>query len=216
LKLTHQCLKKKLGTNEKSEEFYNLLKANVKFEQMKKNILKKYSFGLEKLGLLIQNTLKIALHLGVYSWDLIKDVYFLVAYTKFFPISMNPFNSFSFQIFLILLLSILVPVLLNIVVILTEKTAKLTQKGKLILGTFSLVSQPVISYAKGRLQMQKEKKTGDWTKPISKLDENLHYLDKLLARLRTNEGIFESSIQSLVLLIAIALTLRFVELFLPS
>ncbi len=183
---------------------------------MKKNILKKYSFGLEKLGLLIQNTLKIALHLGVYSWDLIKDVYFLVAYTKFFPISMNPFNSFSFQIFLILLLSILVPVLLNIVVILTEKTAKLTQKGKLILGTFSLVSQPVISYAKGRLQMQKEKKTGDWTKPISKLDENLHYLDKLLARLRTNEGIFESSIQSLVLLIAIALTLRFVELFLPS
>jgi hypothetical protein len=177
---------------------------------MKKNILKTYSFGLEKLGLLIQNTLKIAIQLVFYSWDLIKDIYFLVAYTKFFPISRNPFNSFSFQIFLILLLSILVPVLLNIMVILTEKTAKLTHKGKIILGTFSMLSQPIIAYAKGRLQMLKEKRPGYWTKPISSLDENLHYLDKLLARLRTNEGIFESSIQAVVLLIAIAFTLRFV------
>jgi hypothetical protein len=213
LKQTHHCIKRKLGTNEKSEEFYSLLAANVKFEQMKTNILKKYSFGLEKLGLLIQNTLKIALHLAVYSWDFIKDVYFLVAYTKFFPISRNPFNSFSFQIFLILLSSILVPVFLNIIVILTKKTAKLSRRGKIILGSFPMLSQPVIAYAKGRLQMQKEKRPGDWTQPISRLDEKLHFLDELQARLRTNEGVFESSIQAVVLIIAIALTFRFVNDF---
>jgi hypothetical protein len=214
LSQTHQCIKNKLGTNEKSKKFYSLLEASVHFELTKKNILKKYFHGFDTIGLMVKNKLRLALHLALYSWDLIKDVYFLIAYAKFFPISRNPFASFSFQIFFILLLSILIPVLLHTIIILTEKTAKLSYRGKIILGSFPMLSQPVIAYAKDRLLMLKEKKSGDWswTKPVSRLDENLHYLDKLLARLRNNEGIFESSIQAVVLLIAIAFTLRFVEL----
>jgi hypothetical protein len=202
-KQTHECIKNQLGTNENSEEFYAALQANEFLEMLKDKINRKWSFANRTYVSLFKNILKIVAHLILYSWDFIKDVYFIIAYTKFFPVSRNPFISFGFQIFLVLLMSILIPYALNLIVILT---AKLSRKGKLILGSFSMLSQPIIAYSHNRLQIQREREAN---KNISEeMAKSISKLDKLQSRLRTNENIFESSIQAIVLLIAIALNFR--------
>jgi hypothetical protein len=200
-KLTHECIKNQLGTNEKSAEFYAALKANV--FTLKDKINRKYIWGHKTIFSLLKNILKIVIHLCAYSWDFVKDVYFLIAYTKFFPVSRNPFNSFGFQIFLVLIMSIVVPYFLNLIVILS---AKLSLKGKVILGSFSMLSQPIIAYCQNRLQIQRERETNKNT--LEEMTESISKLDKLQSQLRTNESIFESSIQAIVLLIAIALNFR--------
>jgi hypothetical protein len=200
---THECIKNQLGTNEKSEEFYASLKANAFLEMLKDKINRKYILGNKTFFTLFKHILKIVVHLCVYSWDFIKDVYFLIAYTKFFPVSRNPFNSFGFQIFLVLLMSILTPNALNLIVILT---AKLSWKGKVILGSCSMLSQPIIAYTHNRLQIQRERETNKNT--VEEMAERISKLAQLQSRLRTNESIFESSIQAIVLLIAIALNFR--------
>jgi hypothetical protein len=100
-------------------------------------------------------------------------------------------------------MSILIPYALNLIVILT---AKLSLKGKVILGSCSMLSQPIIAYTHNRLQIQRERETNKNT--LEEMAESISKLDKLQSRLRTNESIFESSIQAIVLLIAIALNFR--------
>jgi hypothetical protein len=202
-KLTHECIKNQLGTNEKSEEFYALVEPSTLIELLQNYINRKWSFANKTFFSLIKNILKIVIHLILYSWDFIKDVYFLIAYTKVFPVSRNPFNSFGFQIFLVLLMSIIIPNALNLIVILTTK---LSLKVKLILGSLSMLSQPIIAYSQNRLQIQRERETNKNT--LEEMAESISKLDKLQSRLRTNESIFESSIQAIVLLIAIALNFR--------
>jgi hypothetical protein len=202
-RLTHECIKNQLGTNEKSAEFYAALQANAVLEMLKDKTNRKYILGHKKIFSLFKNILKIVIHLILYSWDFIKDVYFLITYTKFFPVSRNPFSSFGFQIFLVLLMSLIIPNALNLIVILT---AKLSLKGKVILGSFSMLSQPIIAYSQNRLQIQRERETNKNT--LEEMAESISKLDKLQSRLRTNESIFESSIQAIVLLIAIALNFR--------
>jgi hypothetical protein len=203
-KQTHECIKNQLGTSEKATQFYNALKTKKSFlVLLKDKINRKWSLVNRTYVSLLKNILKIAIHLCVYSWDFIKDVYFLIAYTKFFPVSRNPFNSFGFQIFLVLLMSILIPNVLNLIVILT---AKLSLKGKVILGSFSMLSQPIIAYTNNRLQIQREREKNKYT--LEEMAESISKLDKLQSRLRINESIFESSIQAIVLLIATALNFR--------
>jgi hypothetical protein len=200
---THECIKNQLGTNENSEKFYGLLEPSTLIELLQDYINRKWSFANKTVFSLFKNILKIVIHLILYSWDFIKDVYFLIAYTKFFPVSRNPFNSFGFQIFLVLLMSILIPNALNLIVILSTK---LTLRGKVILGSLSMLSQPIIAYTQNRLQIKMESKTNKNT--LEEMAESISKLDKLQSQLRTNESIFESSIQALVLLIAIALNFR--------
>ncbi len=202
-KLTHECIKNQLGTNEKSAEFYAALEPRTLIDLLQDYINRKWSFTNKIFFSFVKNFLKIVIHLILYSWDFIKDVYFLIAYTKFFPVSRNPFSSFGFQIFLVLLMSITIPNALNLIVILTSK---LSLKGKVILGSLSMLSQPIVAYCLNRLQIQRERETNKNT--LEEMAESICKLDKLQSRLRTNESIFESSIQAIVLLIAIALNSR--------
>jgi len=227
-KETHQCLKHHLGTNENTQAFYSLLSTSQYFEWLKKKIMHQKLFERiltfyksSEFALNCQNILRIILQLILYSWDLIKDVYFLIVYTQFFPVSRNDFNTFGFQIFFLLLLSILVPIVLNLFVLLLESPAHLTLKGKLILVSFSYVSQPAIGYAINRIQLTKGKilkRYRKWSlhehsenlvETISKLEQQSQQLAKLQSKLRLNEGIFESSIQAIILLIVITIHFRY-------
>ena len=230
-KETHQCLKQHLGTNENTQAFYSLLSTKEYFGWLKKKIMQITFF--ERLLAFYQNSdfvlkcknmVKIILHLILYSWDLIKDIYFLIVYAGFFPVSRNDFNTFGFQIFFILMLSILVPIVLNLFVLLLESPAHLTLKGKLILVSFSVVSQSAIGYVIGRVRISKEKilkHYGKWSlhehseklvETISRLEHQSQRLAKLQSKLRSNEGIFESSIQALILLTAIAIHFRYKQM----
>jgi len=224
---TNACLKQQLGTNENTCNFFHLLKVNrckngiaVKIFNIK---IIKYMFGIVKnsnLFFLIKTSFKIIAQLILYSWDLIKDVYFLIIYAQFFPILRNPFESFGFQMFFILLLSILIPNVLNIATIIVGNSEHLPSKGKLILVLFPFVSQSAIGYAINKMQMVIEKLRRQYSNlKIEKncnilidyhitLQHEAYKLSKLLLKLRTNEGIFESSVQAIILIFAIAINLR--------
>ncbi len=224
----HRCLKQQLGTNENTQAFYSLLSSKTIFGWLKKKIMqikifrRIYLWWKRSLFVLQCHSLvKIIIHLLVYSWDLIKDVYFLIFYTNFFPISRNDFHSFGFQVFFILMLSILIPNVLNVFVLLAESPRHLTMKGKIILLCFSMVSQSTIGYAISRLHLTKEKLRKIYGKlplhqhsenliqNILKLEEQSQRLVKLQSKLRTNEGIYESSVQAIILLIVLAIHYRF-------
>ncbi len=110
---------------------------------------------------------------------------------------------------MILLMSICIPVLLNLIVILIESPKKVKTKGKIILASISFLSQSVVGYVKTRLQIVNEKKNSNF-KELGEgtLEEEIRDLEKLQAKLKINEGIFESSVQAAVLLIAITFHFR--------
>jgi len=184
----------------------------------------KYITNNSKRSLVIptfKTVFTIFLQIIVYSWDLIKDIYFLVVYAQFFPISRNSFTSFGFQTFLILLLSILIPNLINIIVLLTEKTSSMNMNEKIFLTLFVFVSQSMIGYAINRIHLMKEKlhrlysnHNFDDLKTIAadqwkKLEDDISKLLIIQSRLRLTEGTFESSIQATVLILVIAIDFRY-------
>ncbi len=118
------------------------------------------------------------------------------------------------------MLSILVPIALNLCVILLENPVHLSLKGKLILVSFSGVSQSALGYVISRIRITKEnflKHYGKWSlhehseklvEAISRLEHQSQWLAKLQSKLRSNEVIIESSVQALILLTAIAIHFR--------
>ena len=222
---THQCLKQHLGTNESTGMFYQLLSDNgngslqkiFKFTPLSyiRDWVKTSNHALHLI-----TGVKITAQLIAFSWDLLKDVYFLIIYNQFFPISRSPFESFGFQTFFILLLSIIIPNVLNIFTLIVESSHTLPVKGKLLLVLLVFVSPSVIGYAIIKIQMAKEKLTRTisnfkidenseiLTERLSRLQQKINQLGSLVIRLRTSEAIFESSIQAIILLIAISINFR--------
>ena len=161
---THKCLKQNLGTNENTNSFYQLLSKSQSRHWTIRKTLKNSKFNYifefwenSILVLFLQTAFKITVQLIVYSWDLMKDIYFLILYNQFFPISRNAFDSFGFQTFFILLLSILIPNVLNFLIILSENSLTLSGKEKLVLILSVFVSQSVIGFAINKIHMLKEK-----------------------------------------------------------
>ena len=222
---THQCLKHHLGTNEHTGMFYQLLSENGDGIMQKMFKLTPLSYICDwvktsNFALLLITSVKISAQIIAFSWDLLKDVYFLIIYNQFFPISRNSFESFGFQTFFILLLSIIIPNVLNIITLMVESSDSLPAKGKLLLVLFVFVSPSVIGYAIHKIQTVKAKLKRaissfkfdenpeiltDW---LSRLQQKINQLGSLVIHLRTNEAIFESSIQAIVLLIAIGINFR--------
>ena len=221
---THLCLKKQLGTGKNASTFYKLLSARKSKGLLLKFVLKlKLVRRLHEAGvfLFVKFCFSVLVHLILYTWDLVKDIYFLVVYSQFFPVERNDFDSFGFQMFFILLLSILVPNLLNGIVLLADNQTGLSGKERSLLLAFVFVSQSVISYSTTKIGYLKDKLAKGWQssspavdgstrlcQPLTQLEQRANRLARLQAKLRTIEAVFESSVQALVLLITIAIHFR--------
>ena len=230
----HSCLKKHLGTNSAYWLFNKCLRdrkpilefAKLRFlHELMDNfkLTTTFSFGKFIFNSLIQ--------IIVYSWDLVKDLYFLAYYSHFGQISISNFGSFDSQVLIVLIISITLPNLLNVVVLLKENLSTVPCKVRRLLVLIVFLSVSVTNYAlnkiqyiKGRNQKSLEKLTssakgrhsGDSQResvPLtleSKFQNQECQLTSLLAKLKINEGIFESSIQAIVLMITVAVSLRYI------
>ena len=217
----HSCLKRHLGTNENTQKFYAHLGCSREVHglvnsSLWKNIVQIYHLiNKSSFGVTMMHAIKLLAQLIAHSWDMIKDVYFLIIYSQFFPISRNSFSTFPFQLFFLLLLSVLLPHLLNIVVLIFESPTYLSRKGKMILIIFASVSHTVLGYAinkirmtKAKLKMASEYQNKKLMKTLKAMDQQSYSLARLQSKLWLNEGVFESTIQALLLLIAIAMRFR--------
>ena len=231
---THACLKKHVGTNEISQTFYQLLASpdepkglisRLWNQSAAKVLLNK--LAQSKVGLYLKHGLKLLAQIFYHSSDLIKDIFFLIIYSQFFPVSRNDFDTFQFQLFFILLLTIVLPNLLNIVVLLLESPSHLTVRGRVVLVMFCSVSQTVLGYATSKMRFAQEKllmsyseltsqQSMNLTEKLKRLEIKICSLARLQSKLWLNEGVFESTVQALILLIAIAMRFRYAIKSLPQ
>ena len=221
----HSCLKNHLGMTESTQKFYQLLgdsgeaKGLTVIYSAARRLVN--AINQSSIGITTKHAVKLWTHLVAYSWDLIKDIYFLVIYSQFFPISRNNFDTFQFQLLFLLMLSILLPNVLNIIVVLCESPNHLSRRGKILLITFASVSPSVLGYAISKVQMTKEKmqlhysklelgaaQTKTWMMKFKSIEHQGCSLARLQSKLWLNEGMFESTIQAMLLLIAIAMRFR--------
>ena len=223
----HECLKRHIETNHFVQKFYSILTLqrhhgllHGKFSNFDRVHFIQNICRRSLIISTVKMCFKIIAHLILYSWDLIKDVYLLFVYSEFFPLSINSFASFGNQTFLFLLLSILVPNIFNILVLITESSVDLPINGKLLLICFVFVSQSIVGYSINRIQFRKERlqrycskssfehQQQKMTEGIKVLEQDCFKLNRLQAKLKENENTFESSVQALILLMAIGTILR--------
>ena len=154
----------------------------------------------------------------VYSWDLVKDIYLLSVYFLF--VDLSNFYYFDSQVVVILLMSICIPNLLNIILLLTEKIDSVPPIVRGVLIPIVFLSVAVTNYALNKIQFVKESRQWLWKEPqstnerekfesYSMLKNQESQLTVLNAKLKITEGIFESSIQALVLMVTVATSLRY-------
>ena len=219
----HVCLKKHLGTNSDSQLFCQNLKA-------KKSSMQKFH-GIDKLQEVIGSVQQTAafsiakfivssmLQNVVFCWDLVKDISLLYYYFLF--IDLSKFYSFDSQVVVILLLSICIPNILNIILLLTENMDSVPPILIGVLVPLVFLSVSVTNYVLNKIQFIKEWRQRYQIEPHSRNEraklESLSILKKqesqltiLNSKLKITEGIFESSIQALVLMITVAIILRYI------
>ena len=156
----HVCLKKHLGTNSDSRLFYQYLKARKPSWRNFRGINK-----LQEVISIVQQTavysiakffVSSMLQNFVFSWDLVKDIYFL---TFLIP-KLSNFYSFDSQVVVILILSICIPNILNILLLLTEKMDSIPSIVRGILVPIVFLSVAVTNYALNKIQFIKERRQG--------------------------------------------------------
>ena len=210
------CLKKKLGTNSDTQFFFQCL-INRRFiyqdqlEQLKSTTL----FAIAKFIFIS------VIQIIIYSWDVVKDLYFLAFYCSFGQISEKQFSSFDSQVFLVLIVSILLPNLLNIVVLLLDNQGIVLVRVRKCLVLMVFLSVSVTSYVLNKTRYMMERLKGITVESLAssverkqtsdsqlRLAQHEYLLMSLNAKLKTNEGVYESTIQAVILMVTVAVRLR--------
>ena len=211
----YACLKK-LGTNSNTQFFFQCL-INRRFiyqdqlEQLKSTTL----FAIAKFIFIS------VIQIIIYSWDVVKDLYFLAFYCSFGQISEKQFSSFDSQVFLVLIVSILLPNLLNIVVLLLDNQGIVLVRVRKCLVLMVFLSVSVTSYVLNKTRYMMERLKGITVESLAssverkqtsdsqlRLAQHEYLLMSLNAKLKTNEGVYESTIQAVILMVTVAVRLR--------
>ena len=232
----HACLKKQFGTNSSSQLFYQSLWVRKPIQFSKLIFLKKMLNHYKQMAAfqIAKFIFTSILHIIAYSWDLVKDLYFLAYYSHFGQISITNFGSFDSQVLIVLIISVTLPNVLNVLVLLRENLSAVPSKVRRFLMLVVFVSVSVTSYALNKIQYlngRKQKLSEEQypsaasrrdllnsqskrltSKCQSRLQQKECQLRSLHAKLKINEGIFESSIQAIVLMITVAVSLRYIFL----
>jgi hypothetical protein len=153
----------------------------------------------------------------MYYVDLYKDIYILIEFVKFFPLKDANFSSFGFQIFFLLFAGVSLPMLINFFAIVNTsiwKESRLTKFGVVIVlpiapaitiyncSKIDLMRERTITLYRSRIQT-KDRETS--RKQLTEYDILFHQWSHLLALLRSNENATEHLLQTLVLIVLIAL-----------
>jgi len=219
-----KCLKENVGTNTITMKYFENLEPLGLMNRVKQKVLPaRFNKGKTSKT---SATVKIMargffLIMGYYS-DFVKDIVFLIILSKFVPWNSTPISSFAFQINFALLISLLLPQLLNILVIIENKDLNLSQTFKILLCCFSPVA-PAVAVVK---MLQEENqvvvsrfkyldhflpgKTGElsFQQHAAELLEAQHSAERwksLYVLFKRNDINFENLIQVVVLILLVAL-----------
>jgi hypothetical protein len=217
----HICIKKTFETNENTKLLFALIsQPPVKTQFLKKsksvlNVFKtQYIAGVFFL-------LLVSAKLFAYYTDVYKDIYIIVEYSKLLPVDNLNLNSFGLQVFITLIVSVTLPMIVNLFILHLPNEKKILQSRMIHFGI--IILSPLVPalavYVSSKLhfvsqrikkfhQNNKKLKSHNSLESIKTLIENNHLMQQtsaLLSDLRSNENATEHFIQSLVLILLIAL-----------
>jgi hypothetical protein len=217
------CIRRNFGTNENTKLLFALIsQPPLKSQFLGKWIPKEISNVLKtKYIATICFLLLVSPKLFVYYTDVYKDIYVIVKYSKLLPVDNENLNSFGFQVFVILIASVTLPVIVNLFTL--QQANKWPYQLSRIIHFGVLILSPVVPalavYVSSKLhfvsqriktfhQNNKNLKTKNSEVSIKTLLQNDHLMQQsstILSDLRSNENSTEHFIQSLVLILLIAL-----------
>jgi MFS family permease len=165
--------------------------------------------------------LLVSAKLFAYYADVYKDIYVIVEYSKHLQADNLNLNSFGFQVFMLLIVSVTLPAIVNLFTLHYAKKwsnwqSRIFHFGLLILSPLvpalavyassklNFVSQRIKTFHQNNKTL-KSKNCSDSIKTLLKNDHLMQQSSTILSDLRANENATEHFIQSLVLIMLIAL-----------
>jgi len=214
----HMCIRRNFGTNKTTKYLFKLFKPTTE----KSNIFTKFIWNrilkvlkapcVEYLGFLLLVTFKIF----VYYTDMYKDIYMLVGCSKFVPMGNLKFSSFVFQVFIILIISVTIPMILNWFTLINARVQSRIVKFGILIASPLVPAISVYFTSKLNLVTKRIKtfhqnnnklRSTEYSQPVKKLIKNnnlIHQASCLLTNLWSNENATEHLVQSLILILLIA------------
>jgi len=223
----YKCVKFHLGTSKKTFWFLKLGKMlqsektkihNVKSQLLRFGPIKKLLKvkNIKSVSVTTQNYLLTGIQIVFYFTDLIKDLFLIITIARFVPFSLSSLDSFGFQIFFLLLLSIILPECINAVTMLTSNDLSVCKNSAKIylaclppiLSALSLYISSRYKSKKDLMYQKKDKNLDDFLSNFQTLRKRLMYLEEkenywhdISVRMRRNENVFEHTLQVIVLII---------------
>jgi hypothetical protein len=160
----------------------------------------------------------VSLKIYMYYADLYKDIFIINEYAKYFQFAESEFNTFGYQVFVLLIFSVAFPMVINFLFIMTEKWITSRTVKIVIIMLFPLTPAIAIYFSvkliflKQRTkllykndQKNSEFKTVKASQQLAKYDTMYCQWTTFLASLRSNENVIEHYLQTLVLIVLIGL-----------
>jgi hypothetical protein len=220
----HTCIKNTFATNENTKLLFALIsQPPLKTQFFKKlrhqsvlNVFKtQFSAGFFFL-------LLVTAKLFAYYADVYKDIYIIVEYSKLLTVDFMNLHSFGFQVFMLLIISVTLPASVNLFSLHQANTKRSNWKsrfidfGVLILSPLvpalavyvssklNLVTKRIKTFHQTNKKLNK-KNSSESIKTILQNDHLMQQSSTILSDLKANENATEQFIQSLVLIMIIAL-----------
>jgi hypothetical protein len=217
------CIRRNFGTNENTKLLFELIsQPPLKTHFFRKwNPKEMFNFLKTKYIESIYFLLLVSAKLFAYYADVYKDIYVIVEYAKLLPVDNLNLSSFGFQVFILLIVSVTLPVILNLSTLHQANEWSNLQSRIIHIGT--LIVLPIVPalavYVTSKLYFvsqrikiinqnknkHKIKNSLDSITALSNNDNFMQQTSTLLSDLRSNENATEHFIQSLVLILLIAL-----------
>ena len=199
----HKCIKSILGTNNKSETFFQLL------NDKEPSIWKVYCSLAHKVkSIYLFQPFMFVLRIGIFYADVIKDVALIVKLQD----NLNMEEPIARKLIMLLTASLLIPEILNAILQFSSNPFMVSMGKRICLAMLSPFAPAVCIYMKGRFIMKRmsllakcKSENGSLERSeklqIDFYDKERTKWNKLFAKIRSNENVFEHFIQSLVLII---------------
>ncbi len=198
-----KCIKSILGTNSKSETFFQLL------DDDETSIWKLYYSVTQKVkSSWMFHPSMFVLRVGIFYADVIKDVALIIKLKD----NLNMEEPIAKKLIILLSASLLIPEFLNAILQFSSNPFMVSKRKRLCLVLLSPFTPAVCIYMKGRFAMKKTHLLARCRLENGSLeiqdklridfyDKERTKWNKLFAKIRSNENVFEHFIQSLVLII---------------
>jgi len=218
----HVCIQRNFTTNDNTKHLFELIRQPPIKSKFLKNLGSKI-LNIQKTKYVagVCFLLLVSVKLFAYHADVYKDIYVIVEYSKLLPRENLNLNSFGFQVFIILIVSVTLPMIVNLFTLYQSNEwsnlqSKMFHFGILILSpivpALAIYISSKLNFVTQRIktfhQNNQEINSKNSSESIKTLFENNDLKQRsltILSDLRSNENATEHFIQSLVLITLIAL-----------